>query len=110
MGCVSSICREKEELRNKIKVLSRELYEVKIKNEQLQSSLRNISRDTKSYMKDKERMNKLISTYKKVLSTDSEKTANIIMSGALHLTFMDDLVEKKHIQDVLQASYDMVNC
>lgn len=115
MGCVLSWCdgnekKENEELENKVKVLSKELSEVKIKNEHLHSSLRNISKETRFYMNETERLNKLEVKYKKVLTTESEKTADIIMSSTLRLEFMNDSIEKKHIRDVLQASYDMVNC
>ena len=61
-------------------------------------------------MKETERLTNLNIKYENVLTNESEQTARIIMSSTLHLKYLDDTTEKKHIKDVLQASYDMVNC
>lgn len=115
MGCMLSWCgkeerKEEKELRYKVQVLSKELTAAKARNKKMQTSINSISKEAMFYMKEAERLTKLSIKYKNVLTKESNKTADIIMSSTLHLEYMDDPTEKKHIKDVLQASYDMVNC
>jgi transcription elongation GreA/GreB family factor len=115
MGCVLSWCgdgerKEEKELKYKVQVLSRELTAAKTRNDKLQISLNTISKEARFYIKETERLTKIKIKYENVLTNESEQTAGIIMSSTLHLKYMDDPTEKKHIKDVLQASYDMVNC
>lgn len=43
-----------------------------------------------------------------VLTTDSDATAEKIMKSELHLIYLNDNIEKKHIKDVLDAAYDII--
>lgn len=82
----------------------------KDRNDKLQKSLKTISKEARFYMKETERLTNIKIKYENVLTNKSEQTADIIMSSILNLKYLDDLTEKKHIKDVLQASYDLVNC
>ena len=49
------------------------------------------------------------SNYKKMMVTKSEQTADTIMGSNLHLEYLDEVVEKKYICDILRVVYDTSN-
>lgn len=106
MGCIISWCNERKkimkDLEYKVRVLNEELKGTRNQNVILRTSLSNASKECMCHMK-------IIDDYKNVLFAESDKTADIIMSGKLHLKYMDDFTEKKHICDVLKASFELVN-
>ena len=114
MGCVISLCLKNERLgyqdiEKKNIILLEELRIAKIRNEKLRLSVDRLSGDMDFYTREVIKHTYINDTYEKVMVTESNTSADMIMSGPLHLKYMDDETEKKYIRDVLRASYDMIN-
>ena len=110
MGTVFSNKKdETTELKNKNNILTEELRTSKRYNENLKNDLHIMKEEMSSYEKQIHLLLTLNSVYKKVICTDRGNTADIIMKSNLHLDYLDDSVEKKHICDVLKAAYDITN-
>lgn len=111
MGCAfsSKLHKENLDLKRKVAILVSELKNTRRHNEDIEKLLSGLEHEIKKYKTKTDNAANLISLYKNVLYTENDKTADIIMKSTLHLEYMNDLVEKKHIKGVLRATYIMTN-
>ena len=113
MGVLLSMCQgnerpTKEELENKIQILLEETKKLKAENDLIRKENEKTNEDLTVAYLDLDRYKRKVQKYVKALTAECGKTADIIMQSTLHLDYLDDTTEKKHIQDVLNAVNKLV--
>lgn len=112
MGVLLSTCRGEEspakELENKIQILLEEIKNLKVENDIIREENEKINEDILVAYKDLDEHKQILQNYVKALTEESGKIADIIMQSNLHLKYLDDDTEKRHIQDVLGAVHKLV--
>lgn len=104
-----NIKKHNEKLIKQNSELKTQLESSEVYNASVVKNLDELEKDIKVYRQKTRKMYKLNELYKKILYSENEKTANIIMSSTLQLDYMDDAVEKKYICSILKAVYLMAN-
>ena len=94
------------EVENDIQQMSIEIKELEKKVRDESEKYVTLKSVNKKLIRENNRLKHMDETYTMLLHKEAEKTADALMDTDLHLDYMDDATEKKHIVGVLNKVYE----